>query len=60
VQQLPLLLLCIGAIAVAAGAVRLVVMWRKRVKRRAYFRNRDARVRQQWADMESLGEKPPR
>ena len=55
-QQLPSLLLLIAAIGVVALASQIVLKWRKKVKRRTYLRDRDARVRQQWADLESMGD----
>jgi len=54
-QQLAPLLITLALIAVAGIAIRLVLNHRKKAKRRAYFRDRDARVRQQWADMEAPG-----
>jgi hypothetical protein len=51
-QQLGPLLAFLALIAMVAIAIRVVVHFRKKARRRAYFRDRDARVRQQWADME--------
>jgi len=55
-QQLPLVLLSIALIAVAAVIVHFALKVRKRARRQSYLRNRSARVRQQWADMEDMGE----
>jgi FtsZ-interacting cell division protein ZipA len=55
-QQLPTLLMLIAVIGGLALATLLIGRWRKKVRRRTYLRDRDARVRQQWADLEAMGD----
>jgi len=55
-QQLPLVLAILAGLGVLAVAYRFVMKRREKARRRAYLRNRDARVRQQWADLEAMGD----